>query len=183
MEIYIRYLYHNLYFQTCIKYIHSIRYISASIYYTTMYDYMYLISQQIYNYHSCKSLVQNSIPVVKDTIQAKSAKIIFSYLFHKWWFGPVVEQVWFCKDNKTCFNSVLLGESINTLSGTCCLQNTWFVYIFICKQIIYKWWPVCHPSGAMSPEVAGRGWHWPCRPTCKVAIYYMAPKVFNGLLY
>ena len=42
----------------------------------------------------------------------------------------------------------------------------------------------CHREGAMSPETqaSGEGDILLCSLTCKVAIYYIAPKVFNGTI-
>ena len=73
------------------------------------------------------------------TLHAKSAKVLFAYLFGKWWFIHSFIYLWFNKCNKTSFSSVHLNENIiNTLSMNWPVDKTAGLLTFISTNSRYQ---------------------------------------------
>ena len=72
----------------------------------------------------------------KGTKLAVSAKIIFAYLFGRWWFGYGFKYLWF-NIKEQCVSVVffLMKTSSTHYQGAGVLTKWSFVYIFIHKQL------------------------------------------------
>ena len=74
-------------------------------------------------------------------VLAKSAKIIFDYLFGRWWFGYAFEQLWFNQENK-----MWVKTSSTHYHGAIFWQNDCFFKRF-CPQTINSIWLFVHMPG------------------------------------